>query len=127
MEILFSHDITKVRCSSLWMKNFHYFALIVQSFKITLHCLCLFSNSSVSQYLLQFFLLSFFHNQIVHPLDETQCFTCPMGALPDIFKQQCDPIPEVYMRPESVWAIGAMSFSAIGILITLFVTGVFVK
>lgn len=50
-----------------------------------------------------------------------------MGTLPDSLKEYCDPIPEVYMRPQSIWAIGAMSFSATGILITLFVTGVFVK
>lgn len=53
--------------------------------------------------------------------------TCPMGTLPDALKQHCDQIPEVYMRPESIWAIGAMSLSFIGILITLFVTGVFIK
>lgn len=50
-----------------------------------------------------------------------------MGTLPDEAKQQCDEIPEVYMRPESIWAIGAMSFSATGLLITCFVTGVFIR
>lgn len=65
--------------------------------------------------------------QIVNQQDGTQCYTCPMGTLPDPLKEYCDPIPEVYMRPQSIWAIGAMSFSATGILITLFVTGVFVK
>ncbi|XP_063708761.1 metabotropic glutamate receptor 2 [Culicoides brevitarsis] len=65
--------------------------------------------------------------QIVNPEDETQCLTCRMGTLPDPLKTTCVAIPEVYMRPQSIWAIGAMSFSATGILITLFVTGVFVK
>uniref|UniRef100_A0A1A9VV31 G-protein coupled receptors family 3 profile domain-containing protein n=1 Tax=Glossina austeni TaxID=7395 RepID=A0A1A9VV31_GLOAU len=65
--------------------------------------------------------------QIRHPLDETQCLTCQLGTLPDIAKQKCQTIPEVYLRPESAWAIGAMAFSSTGILITLFVIGVFVS
>uniref|UniRef100_A0A1A9ZPG3 G-protein coupled receptors family 3 profile domain-containing protein n=1 Tax=Glossina pallidipes TaxID=7398 RepID=A0A1A9ZPG3_GLOPL len=64
---------------------------------------------------------------IRHPLDETQCLTCQLGTLPDIAKQKCQTIPEVYLRPESAWAIGAMAFSSTGILITLFVIGVFVR
>jgi metabotropic X receptor len=71
-----------------------------------------------------FFLL---FKQIRHPEDETQCKTCSPGHLPDSLKEHCDEIPEVYLRPESGWAIGAMSFSALGILVTLFVFGVFVK
>ncbi|XP_037954164.1 metabotropic glutamate receptor 2 [Teleopsis dalmanni] len=65
--------------------------------------------------------------QIRHPMDETQCLTCKLGTLPDISKQFCQTIPEVYLRPESAWAIGAMAFSATGILVTLFVVGVFVR
>ncbi|XP_032586038.2 metabotropic glutamate receptor 2 isoform X1 [Drosophila mojavensis] len=65
--------------------------------------------------------------QIRHPDDETQCVLCKMGTLPDTHKEYCRPIPEVYLRPESAWAIGAMAFSATGILITLFVVGVFVR
>ncbi|XP_055372495.1 metabotropic glutamate receptor 2 [Condylostylus longicornis] len=65
--------------------------------------------------------------QIRHPLDETQCVTCDKGTLPDRMKERCQEIPEVYLRPESAWAIGAMAFSSTGILITLFVVGVFVK
>lgn len=42
-------------------------------------------------------------------------------------KEYCQEIPEVYLRPESGWAIGAMAFSSTGILITLFVVGVFLK
>jgi metabotropic X receptor len=66
-------------------------------------------------------------HQIRHPQDETQCKTCPLGHLPDTLKEHCDEIPEVYLRPESGWAIGAMSFSALGIFVTLFVFGVFLK
>ncbi|XP_050327468.1 uncharacterized protein LOC126757529 isoform X1 [Bactrocera neohumeralis] len=65
--------------------------------------------------------------QIRHPIDETQCLTCQLGTLPDASKQFCQTIPEVYLRPESAWAIGAMAFSATGILVTLFVVGVFVR
>lgn len=52
---------------------------------------------------------------------------CPEGTVPDSSKQTCLEIPEVYLRVESAWAIGAMSLSATGILITLFVAGVFVR
>ncbi|XP_054739589.1 metabotropic glutamate receptor 2 [Anastrepha obliqua] len=65
--------------------------------------------------------------QIRHPIDETQCLTCKLGTLPDATKKFCQAIPEVYLRPESAWAIGAMAFSATGILVTLFVVGVFVR
>ncbi|XP_017150176.1 metabotropic glutamate receptor 2 isoform X2 [Drosophila miranda] len=65
--------------------------------------------------------------QIRHPDDETHCQLCKWGTLPDAHKQYCRAIPEVYLRPESAWAIGAMAFSSTGILITLFVMGVFVK
>ncbi|XP_067627250.1 metabotropic glutamate receptor 2 [Eurosta solidaginis] len=65
--------------------------------------------------------------QIRHPIDETQCLTCQLGTLPDATKQICQKIPEIYLRPESAWAIGAMVFSATGILVTLFVVGVFMR
>ncbi|BFG05990.1 metabotropic glutamate receptor 2 [Drosophila madeirensis] len=65
--------------------------------------------------------------QIRHPDDETHCQLCKWGTLPDAHKQYCRAIPEVYLRPESAWAIGAMAFSSTGILITLFVMGVFVR
>jgi len=42
-------------------------------------------------------------------------------------KTICVDIPEQFLRPGSGWAIGAMSFSSTGILITLFVVGIFVK
>lgn len=51
--------------------------------------------------------------------------TCREGTLPNINKTICLPIPEVFLRPESGWAIGAMAFSSTGILVTLFVVGVF--
>ncbi|XP_055853486.1 metabotropic glutamate receptor 2 isoform X1 [Episyrphus balteatus] len=65
--------------------------------------------------------------QIRHPIDETQCLTCSLGTLPDMTKEYCRDLPEVYLRPESAWAIGAMVFSATGIFVTLFVGGVFVR
>ncbi|XP_028045251.2 uncharacterized protein LOC105833705 [Monomorium pharaonis] len=65
--------------------------------------------------------------QIRHPEDETQCTQCERGTLPDETHSMCREVPEEFLRPESGWAIGAMSFSATGILVTLFVCGVFLK
>ncbi|XP_054286402.1 metabotropic glutamate receptor 2-like [Macrosteles quadrilineatus] len=65
--------------------------------------------------------------QIRHPLDETKCQMCPAGTVPDAPKQRCLDIPEVFLKVESAWAIGAMCFSATGIIITLLVAGVFVR
>uniref|UniRef100_A0A182K429 Chromatin-remodeling ATPase INO80 n=1 Tax=Anopheles christyi TaxID=43041 RepID=A0A182K429_9DIPT len=63
--------------------------------------------------------------QIRNPNDETHCVNCPRGTLPDIYHEECQQIPESYLRPESFLAIGAMTFSSFGILITFFVIGVF--
>ncbi|XP_014214874.1 metabotropic glutamate receptor 2-like [Copidosoma floridanum] len=65
--------------------------------------------------------------QIRKPDDETQCIDCPEGTVPDDTHSYCRDIPEEFLKLESGWAIGAMSFSAIGILVTLFVAGVFLK
>ncbi|KAL1497820.1 hypothetical protein ABEB36_008714 [Hypothenemus hampei] len=65
--------------------------------------------------------------QIRSPFDPTQCIMCPMGELPDAHHEQCITIPEEYLQLNSGWAIGAMTFSSTGILITLFVFGVFIK
>ncbi|XP_054288605.1 metabotropic glutamate receptor 2-like [Macrosteles quadrilineatus] len=64
--------------------------------------------------------------QIRHPLDETKCIWCPWGTKPDTQHQFCLDIPEDFLRAESACAIGAMSFSLTGCLVTLFVTGVFI-
>lgn len=68
-----------------------------------------------------------FQIQIRSPVDPTQCISCPMGELPDLQHVICIPIPEEYMQIDSGWAIGAMAFSSTGMLITLFVFGVFIK
>ncbi|XP_054009376.1 metabotropic glutamate receptor 2-like isoform X1 [Hylaeus anthracinus] len=65
--------------------------------------------------------------QIRHPKDETQCIQCRQGTVPDETHSTCRDIPQEFLRPESGWAIGAMSFSATGMLITSFVCGVFLK
>ncbi|XP_066253321.1 metabotropic glutamate receptor 2 isoform X2 [Euwallacea similis] len=65
--------------------------------------------------------------QIRAPDDLTQCISCPMGELPNFQHIKCIPIPEEYMQADSGWAIGAMAFSSTGVLITLFVFGVFIK
>ncbi|KZR99879.1 Glutamate receptor, metabotropic, partial [Daphnia magna] len=64
---------------------------------------------------------------IRNPDDETQCSACPQGTLPNAERSQCLSIPEVYLRPDTGWAIGAMSFSTIGILLTFAVLGVFLQ
>ncbi|KAK8383702.1 hypothetical protein O3P69_015864 [Scylla paramamosain] len=65
--------------------------------------------------------------QIVNPRDETQCFNCAWGTLPDADHLRCNPIPEVYIRPDSWWAVGAMVFSSAGVVVTGMVVWVFVR
>lgn len=88
--------------------------------------------------------------------EETNCADCPSGTLPGEDKSKCVPIPgefcwqpvrsspdsnfltfviyhhhhhsaEEYMRPDSTWSIGAIIFSWIGILLTVFVIIIFVR
>lgn len=59
--------------------------------------------------------------QIRHPIDENQCIPCRQGTVPDDMHSACRDIPEEFLRPESGWAIGAMSFSATGILVSNFI------
>lgn len=70
---------------------------------------------------------SHFKFQIRNPEDETQCIVCDWGTLPNMGRTECLPIPEVYLRPDSGWAIGAMSFSSVGILLTSMVCIVLYK
>ncbi|XP_042890815.1 metabotropic glutamate receptor-like [Penaeus japonicus] len=65
--------------------------------------------------------------QIVNPDDETQCVTCDWGTLPSPEHLRCNPIPEVYIQPDSWWAIGAMLFSSVGLVMTGVVMWVFVS
>ncbi|XP_023224287.1 metabotropic glutamate receptor 7-like [Centruroides sculpturatus] len=58
---------------------------------------------------------------------DTQCMDCPPGFLPDDNQLACIQIPETHMKPGCPWAIGAMAFSAFGILLTGFVIAVFLK
>ncbi|XP_040572263.1 metabotropic glutamate receptor [Lepeophtheirus salmonis] len=50
--------------------------------------------------------------------DDTRCTTCVLGTKPNLFNTVCVPIPEKYMKPDSAWAIGAISFALIGIVFT---------
>jgi hypothetical protein len=52
---------------------------------------------------------------------------CPWGTIPNAVKEHCDIIPEVYLQADSWWAIGAMTFGLIGICITVFVIGIFLR
>ncbi|XP_071522284.1 metabotropic glutamate receptor 6-like [Panulirus ornatus] len=65
--------------------------------------------------------------QIVNPRDETQCLTCDWGTLPSLDQLKCNPIAEVYIRPDSWWAIGAMLFSSVGVVMTSVVMWVFLR
>lgn len=67
------------------------------------------------------------HFQIGNENDTTQCITCKQGTIPDPQHANCIPIPEEYLQPDSGWAIGAMALSSTGILITVFIFGVFIK
>ncbi|XP_076365408.1 metabotropic glutamate receptor 2-like [Tachypleus tridentatus] len=60
-------------------------------------------------------------------LSETQCVGCPLGYLPDNNHERCIAIPELYMRPDNSWAIGALAFSTTGISVTVFVIVVFIR
>nr|XP_023018026.1 metabotropic glutamate receptor [Leptinotarsa decemlineata] len=65
--------------------------------------------------------------QIRHPTDPTQCQKCPQGTIPDPHHVNCNDIPEEFLQLDSGWAIGAMALSSTGVLITIFIFGVFVK
>ncbi|XP_037090177.1 metabotropic glutamate receptor-like [Pollicipes pollicipes] len=65
--------------------------------------------------------------QIVDPDDNTECLTCRLGTLPDVTHMRCESLPEAYLRADSSWAIGAMSFSAAGIVVTCLVIAAFIR
>ncbi|CAB3256513.1 unnamed protein product, partial [Arctia plantaginis] len=62
--------------------------------------------------------------EIRSPEKETACEECQLGTLPDTTRTQCAPVPELYLRPDSPAAIGAMAFSSLGVLFTMSVAGV---
>ncbi|CAH4028607.1 unnamed protein product [Pieris brassicae] len=59
--------------------------------------------------------------EIRSPYSETACVECPRGTLPDLMRTRCAQIPELYLQPSSPAAIGAMTFSAFGILLTILI------
>ncbi|XP_054707445.1 metabotropic glutamate receptor 6-like [Uloborus diversus] len=58
---------------------------------------------------------------------ETNCFDCPLGYQPNENHTICQPIELQYMKLDSYWAIGIMTLSSVGIVITMFVGLVFFK
>uniref|UniRef100_T1IGY4 G-protein coupled receptors family 3 profile domain-containing protein n=1 Tax=Strigamia maritima TaxID=126957 RepID=T1IGY4_STRMM len=58
---------------------------------------------------------------------EVSCQDCPLGTLPDYDHLRCLDIPEAYLRPTSEIAIGAMCFSTLGILLTLWILTIFIR
>ncbi|KAG7308951.1 hypothetical protein JYU34_006228, partial [Plutella xylostella] len=65
--------------------------------------------------------------EIRSPLVETACVECARGSLPDPTRTECRRIPAAYLRADSAWAIGAMAFSSLGILITALVCYVWAR
>ena len=68
-----------------------------------------------------------FSFQILDPKDETQCKMCQNGTLPDREHSKCLELPEKYLRLNSFWAIGAMTFALIGIIMTIGIFVVFIR
>ena len=58
---------------------------------------------------------------------ETECYACPNGSLPDKLHSVCTPIEEQYVNLKSYLIIGAVVFSACGILVTISIIYVFIK
>ncbi|WAR15526.1 GRM-like protein, partial [Mya arenaria] len=56
-----------------------------------------------------------------------ECKDCPYGWVPNADKTNCVMIPILYLRYDDGMAIGAMVFSALGILMTGFVTVAFIR
>ncbi|CAG0918157.1 unnamed protein product [Notodromas monacha] len=65
--------------------------------------------------------------EILNPNDDTQCYECKQGELPNSDKTKCEPLPEDYLQPTQAIAIGAMAFATAGICITGFIIAMYVK
>jgi hypothetical protein len=105
LDLLFLHSIPYMRIDGFQIKER----------KKRNHCaICKRLSTTIFKWLFSVF----WSKQIRNPDDETQCSACPLGTLPNVERSQCLTIPEVYLRPDSGWAIGAMSFSAVGIALT---------
>ncbi|XP_031437868.2 metabotropic glutamate receptor 1 isoform X2 [Clupea harengus] len=64
-------------------------------------------------------------NEIVQ--DEFTCRACELGWWPDDDLQFCQPLPLMYLEWSNVESIVAVVFSCLGILVTFFVTLIFVQ
>ncbi|XP_076129316.1 metabotropic glutamate receptor 1-like [Alosa pseudoharengus] len=64
-------------------------------------------------------------NEIVQ--DEFTCRACDLGWWPDEDLQFCEPLPLMYLEWSAVESIVAVVFSCLGILVTLFVTFIFIQ
>ncbi|XP_051731638.1 metabotropic glutamate receptor 1 isoform X3 [Ctenopharyngodon idella] len=59
--------------------------------------------------------------------DEFTCRACDLGWWPDDELSECQPLPLKYLEWSSVESIIAVVFSCLGILVTLFVTFIFIQ
>ncbi|XP_028858325.1 metabotropic glutamate receptor 1 isoform X2 [Denticeps clupeoides] len=64
-------------------------------------------------------------NEIVQ--DEFTCKACELGWWPDSELEFCEPLPLKYLEWSSAESIVAVVFSCLGILVTLFVTFIFIQ
>jgi hypothetical protein len=55
------------------------------------------------------------------------CVQCPPGWKPNVNVTGCDKIPGEVIDWLSPWALVPLVFSSIGILVTAFITGVFIR
>ncbi|OCT79935.1 hypothetical protein XELAEV_18026749mg [Xenopus laevis] len=58
--------------------------------------------------------------------DEFTCKACDLGAWPNAGLTGCEPIPVKYLQWSDIESIIAVAFSCVGILITMFVTLIFI-
>uniref|UniRef100_A0AC35U9C6 G_PROTEIN_RECEP_F3_4 domain-containing protein n=1 Tax=Rhabditophanes sp. KR3021 TaxID=114890 RepID=A0AC35U9C6_9BILA len=59
--------------------------------------------------------------------NETICQECPLGQVPNEHQNYCKPITPLYMHWDTLWVFIPTCFSVIGIMVSLFVTSVFIR
>ena len=71
--------------------------------------------------------MEFYFFQILDPYDETRCQMRPNGTKPNRDHTNCTKIPEDYLRLNSYWAIGSMTFALVGIILAFGILVVFIR
>ncbi|GFT12319.1 metabotropic glutamate receptor [Nephila pilipes] len=60
-------------------------------------------------------------------VSETQCVKCPLGWIPNKTQTKCVEVSIWYLNFLNGWTISAILISSLGIVITLYIVGVFIK